>query len=75
MRAVTAVAPDKFVRALLDRDLRTAREIFADGIDVNHRYGDAGWTALHYLAENGVVESAQWLLENGWNPNGACQRP
>ena len=63
------MAPDKFVRALLDRDLKAAREIFADGIDVNLSYADTGWTALHYMAENGVAESARWLLEKGANPN------
>jgi ankyrin repeat protein len=66
---VTAVAPDKFVRALLDRDLKTAKEILVDGVDVNHSYADTGWTALHYMAENKVIESARWLLENGANPN------
>ena len=41
------MAPDKFVRALLNRDLKTAKEILVSGVDVNHSYADMGWTPLH----------------------------
>jgi ankyrin repeat protein len=62
-------APSKLVESLLNCDLETAKKTIYEGADINLNYGEAGWTALHYMAEEGVTESAKWLLENGANPN------
>jgi ankyrin repeat protein len=61
--------PSKFVEALLNRDLKSAGELLANGADANLGYEPGGWTALHYMVENMVVESTRWLLENGADPN------
>jgi ankyrin repeat protein len=60
---------DMFIQSLLNRDLETANRELAAGATVDRKYGKNGWTALHYLAENGVLESAGWLLDHGANPN------
>ncbi len=62
-------APSELVESLLNRDLETAKRLLSQGADINCKYGEAGWTALHYTAENQITESARWLLENGADPN------
>ena len=62
-------APSKFVEALLNRDLKSAGELLAKGADANIGYEPSGWTALHHMVENMVLESTKWLLENRANPN------
>jgi uncharacterized protein len=61
--------PNKFVDALLRRDLKAAKVLLGGGIDINRTYEPMGWTALHYTIENNVKDSVSWLLENGANPN------
>jgi ankyrin repeat protein len=61
--------PNKFVEALIHGDLKSAKELLAGGIDINLQYESMGWTALHFTVENMMLASAQWLLENGANPN------
>jgi ankyrin repeat protein len=65
----TMKAPNSFVEALLNRDLKTAKELLIAGADVGATYGPDGWTALHYMAENGVTEAVCWLLEHGADVN------
>jgi len=62
-------APNAFVEAVMNADFHIAKELLSSGIDINARYGDNGWTALHYAVENLSVESTAWLLENGADPN------
>jgi len=59
----------EFVEALMKSDLERARQLRVSGADIDLRYDPNGWTALHYMVENMIVESARWLLENGANPN------
>jgi ankyrin repeat protein len=61
--------PNKFVEALLHGDLKSAKQLLSGGIDINRTYEPLGWTALHYTIENMMLDSAQWLLGNGANPN------
>lgn len=61
--------PNKFIEALLHRDFKSAKEILASGIDINRMHEPMGWTALHFTVEHMMPDSAQWLLENGANPN------
>jgi serine/threonine-protein phosphatase 6 regulatory ankyrin repeat subunit B len=62
-------APNAFVEAVLNADFHVAKELLASGIDINARYGENGWTALHHAVEHLSVESTTWLLENGAGPN------
>jgi ankyrin repeat protein len=61
--------PNKFVALLINGDLKSAKKLLGGGIDINLKYGPMGWTALHYTIENMMLDSAQWLLETGANPN------
>lgn len=63
------VGPSKFVQSLLDRDFNLAEELLADGADINLGHEPMGWTALHFMVEDGQIESAKWLLEKGADPN------
>lgn len=62
-------APNKFVQALWDNDVKLAETLLADFADINRGYQPMGWTALHFAVENNCIESAKWLLEKGANPN------
>ncbi len=61
--------PNKFIEALLNQQFETAKQFLLTGSNVNEAYGENGWTALHYAAENRQVETTLWLLENGADPN------
>ena len=61
--------PSAFLKALLECDLEVATAIFPAGVDISSRYGPNSWTALHYVIEHMVANSARWLLEHGANPN------
>jgi ankyrin repeat protein len=58
----------EFLDALRTRDFRRAKRLCAVR-DVNAACAEGGWTALHVMVENYVVESVVFLLENGANPN------
>jgi ankyrin repeat protein len=57
-----------FVDALVNRDLVTAKSLCTPA-NVNAPCAKGGWTALHVVAEHGVLEAARFLLENGASPN------
>ena len=61
--------PNKFLQALWDGNLKLAGTLLADFGEINQGYEPTGWTALHFAVENNVLESAEWLLEKGANPN------
>lgn len=61
-------APSEFVQALLDRDLASAEELLRR-TEINLGMNEGGWTALRYLVEEGIFESAEWLLQHGADPN------
>lgn len=63
------VGPSRFVQSLLDRDYDLADELLTSGAEINLGYEPMGWTALHFMVEDGLVESAKWLLEKGAEPN------
>lgn len=63
------LGPSKFVQFLLNCDLDSAEALLADGVDINLGHEPMGWTALHFMVEDGQIESAKWLLENGADPN------
>ena len=56
------------VNALLSRDLSRAKELLAQGVDINSK-NDKGWSPLHLMVENFVPEAVRFLLENGANPD------
>jgi ankyrin repeat protein len=58
----------KLVEALLNRDFHRAKELLAEGTDIDSRNAN-GWTPLHFTVENFVPEAVQFLLENNANPN------
>lgn len=60
--------PNKFVEALLNRDLTAAAELLSV-TEINSGFSASGWTALHYVCEEIVLDSAEWLLNNGADPN------
>src|SRR5262245_1754009 len=62
-------APTEFVQALLDRDLASAEELLRR-TKINLGVNESGWTPLHYLVEEGISESVEWLLQHGADPNG-----
>ena len=62
-------APSKFAQALLTLDFSLAEALLTTGIDINLAYEPMGWTALHYMVESNLLESAKWLLKKGANPN------
>lgn len=64
-------APNLFVEAVLDAKFDVAKQLLDSGIDINARYGNTGWTALHFSAEQLLEESVRWLLENRADPNRA----
>jgi ankyrin repeat protein len=57
-----------FVRAVLRRELESAKHILDLGFDINSA-NTRGWTALHYAVENMLVDAVRFLLENGANAN------
>lgn len=61
-------APNEFVQALLDRDLVSAEKLLSP-TEINIELNPVGWTALHYVVEEGILESAEWLLQHGADPN------
>lgn len=60
--------PNEFVESLLEGDIKAATELLS-GIEINSEFGANGWTALHYVCEELVLDSAEWLLRNGADPN------
>ena len=62
-------APNKFVQALWDNDVKLAETLLPNFADINRGYEPTGWTALHFTVENNCIESAKWLLEKGADPN------
>lgn len=42
------------------------------GVDVNHEDSD-GCTALHYLAQDGLVDIVSYLVERGAQVNKTCR--
>lgn len=66
---ISMKAPTEFVQALLDRDLESAEELLRR-TEINLGLNEIGWAALHYLVEEGIFESAEWLLQHGADPNG-----
>ena len=63
------VRPNELVQALLDCDFNSAETLLANGAEINCGYDSNGWTALHFMVENMLVESAKWLLDRGADPN------
>jgi ankyrin repeat protein len=61
-------APTEFVAALLNRDLTCANELLSC-TEINLGFPPSGWTALHYVVEEGILKSAEWLLQHGADPN------
>jgi ankyrin repeat protein len=61
-------APTDFVQALREQDLASAEELLPR-TEINLGLNESGWTALHYLVEEGTFESAEWLLQHGADPN------
>lgn len=62
-------APNHFVEAVLNANFKLANELLSSGMDINSRYGDSGWTALHFSVEELSLQPTAWLLENGADPN------
>jgi len=62
-------APNSFVEAVLERQFESAKQLLSSGLDINGRYGDNQWTALHYSVECMAPQSTEWLLDNGADPN------
>jgi len=60
--------PTEFVQALLNRDLPSAEKLLTL-TEINLEFNPNGWTALHYVVEEGILESAEWLLQHGADPN------
>ncbi|MFL6108697.1 MAG: ankyrin repeat domain-containing protein [Marmoricola sp.] len=54
--------------AAADKDLELARELLAQGFDVNLRDA-AGWTPLHFAAQSQSAEMVEVLLDNGAEVN------
>jgi ankyrin repeat protein len=61
--------PKGFVEAVAEGQFEVAKQFLSSGTDINAGYGEVGWTALHYCAENILPESTKWLIENGADPN------
>lgn len=62
-------APNRFVQALWDNDVKLAETLVADFADISREYEPMGWTAPHLAVENNCIESAKWLLQKGADPN------
>src|SRR5690349_3767049 len=61
--------PNSFIEALLNCDFETARALLFAGTDVNAKYGEGRWSAMHFMAENRIAEAVAWLLEQGADIN------
>ena len=55
---------DDLMNAVIDRDVGTVARLLANGQDPN-RLDNAGWSALHFAAQNNHAELAALLLANG----------
>ena len=61
-------APTEFVQMLVDKNFTSAEKLLAR-TDINLEVNEVGWTPLHYVIEMGILESAEWLLQHGADPN------
>src|SRR5271166_1173946 len=66
--AMIKPACKELLDALRNQDFPKAKKLCA-ARDVNAACAEGGWTALHLMVENYVVESVRFLLENGASPN------
>ncbi|HEV7931175.1 MAG TPA: ankyrin repeat domain-containing protein [Actinomadura sp.] len=68
MADVDRTGRDELHRAALKDDVRKVRERLESGVAAD--LGDtAGWTPLHFAAQDGSLAAAKVLLDAGANPN------
>ncbi|KAK3876337.1 hypothetical protein Pcinc_018876 [Petrolisthes cinctipes] len=58
------VIPTVFFTAAVNGDITRLQQVYKSGIEINLQDA-SGWTALHMVVKDGLIEMVTWLLEHG----------